>query len=191
MMWHQYLRIDTRVLTRILLVPAPYFLNQQSSVLTKHISAGDISSMAGMIHDDDLKFTRPESEPIPHDRIVSLFERRIGLVPLSITSPRSSSGVYHKIYFVSLGKTLASPQLSSHTLSAEQWAGREVILRVARKAIPHIKVRNEIGCLGAARSVGVPVPQVLFFSDDAGDEENGLGYEYIAMERRCASLCNV
>lgn len=141
-----------------------------------------------MIHDDDLKFTRPESEPIPHDRIAALFERKTGLVPLSITSPRSSSGVYHKIYFISFGQPLASPQHRSPTISNEQWTGREVILRVARKAIPHIKVRNELGCLSAAKCVGVPVPHVLFFSDNADDEENGLGYEYIAMERECRML---
>lgn len=124
--------------------------------------------MAGMIHPDDLNFS--QSDPISLSLIETLFERRLSLTPISITSPKSTTGQYHKIYFVALGS------------GSGRWAGSQVILRVARKAIPHIKVRNEIGCLKAAKSVGVPVPEVLFFSDDALDAENLLGYEYIAME---------
>jgi len=130
-------------------------------------SSHDDRTMA-MLHPSD-HFS--STEPLSHVLISSLFVHRLSLIPEAIASPSSSQGSYHKIYFVRLptGEGL--------------WAGREVVLRVARKAITCIKVENEVAMIELVRRAGVPAPEVMFYSSDISQTDNVLGYEYICQER--------
>lgn len=131
-----------------------------------------------MLHPDDTSFSL--SDPLPVDLLNSRFLDKLSLPVKSVTSPSSVTGQYHKIYFVSLAHPGSSETEGMSDLTS-RWAGREVLLRLARPAFDRIKVENEVACIEAARRVGVKIPEVLFWSADR--EKGGLGFEYIAMER--------
>lgn len=71
-----------------------------------------------MIHPEDEGFAL--SEPVSITAVSSLFEGHTGLVPTKVTSPTSSQGLFHKVYFISLPE------------GEGRWAGKDLVLRVAR-----------------------------------------------------------
>jgi hypothetical protein len=147
------------------------------------------------VHPDDLAFVA--GDPVSIKQISALFSAQLG-IPVDashVSSPTSTQGQYHKIYFVAL------PQPPSLAGTFDQaWAGRDVVLRIARylplsalrtfllrqcwfrKAFPHVKVENEVAAFEVARRGGIPVPEILFFSSNTDAVDNLLGYEYICME---------
>ncbi|KAJ7138467.1 kinase-like domain-containing protein [Mycena crocata] len=120
-----------------------------------------------MLHADDEAFAKQEI--LSHSSISALFNERLGLVPISSTSPPKSQGSFHKVYFISLS-----------VAEGNRWSGRDVVLRVARKTIVKVKTENEMAILDKVRDSGIPVPEVVFFCSDPA---NPLGYEYNCLER--------
>ncbi|KAK0499438.1 kinase-like domain-containing protein [Armillaria luteobubalina] len=120
-----------------------------------------------MLHPSDSTFA--QTDPLSPSLISSLFERSLGVSLVNIESPKSSQGLYHKVYFVSLAE-------SAHS----RWSGKDVVLRVARKAIERIKIENEVAVIDVVRNAGLPVPEVLFYNNDPA---NDLGFEYICVEK--------
>ncbi|KAJ7052788.1 kinase-like domain-containing protein [Mycena amicta] len=118
------------------------------------------------VHPDDEAFSHQDI--LAQDSIRGLFTTRLGLDAINISSSEDQ-GVYHKIYFVSLSEAEGNP-----------WSGRDVVLRVARKAFVKIKTEDEVAVLQLLRESGVPVPRVVFFSSDPDDP---LGYEYNCLEK--------
>ncbi|KAK0491638.1 kinase-like domain-containing protein [Armillaria novae-zelandiae] len=119
-----------------------------------------------MLHPSDSTFA--QTDPLSPSLISSLFESSLGMSPVNIESPKSSQGLYHKVYFVTLAE-------SAHS----RWSGKDVVLRVARKAIEKIKIENEVAVIDVVRNAGLPVPEVLFYNSDPA---NDLGFEYICVE---------
>ncbi|KAK0190313.1 kinase-like domain-containing protein [Armillaria mellea] len=113
-----------------------------------------------MLHLSDSTFA--QTDPLSPSSISSLFEGLLGVSPVNIESPKSSQGLYHKIYFVTLAESVHS-----------RWSGKDVVLRVARKAIEKIKIENEVAVIDVVRNAGLPVPEVVFYnSDPANDLES-------------------
>jgi hypothetical protein len=85
------------------------------------------TSPMSVVHPDDLSFTT--GDPVSVEQISALFLARLGLTVNTshITSPTSTQGAYNKVYFVSLP--------SSGDQAEAAWAGKDVVLRIARSAL--------------------------------------------------------
>ncbi|KAJ6491415.1 phosphotransferase enzyme family-domain-containing protein [Mycena vitilis] len=119
-----------------------------------------------MLHPDDEAFAK--QQVLSDESVSIIFRQHLSLAHTRITVPESQ-GMFHKVYFVALAEKESHP-----------WSGREVVLRVARRAIERVKTENEMALLRVLRAAGVPVPEVVFFSSDPN---NSVGYEYNCLER--------
>ena len=113
-----------------------------------------MSSQAETFHQ-----THPLEEMVVHQ----FLEKKLGVKPLSITSPPEIWAAYHKIYIATFAHY------------------GDLFLRVSKPAIPEWKTRNEVACITWARQhiPACPAPEVVAWSATTDE----LGYEYVLLRR--------
>ncbi|KAI8582502.1 hypothetical protein K450DRAFT_227470 [Umbelopsis ramanniana AG] len=104
-----------------------------------------------------------QTHPLEESVVRKFLEKKLGVKPLSVTSPPEIWAAYHKIYVATF-----------------EHSG-DLFLRVSKPAIPEWKTRNEVACITWARQhiPACPTPEVVAWSATTDE----LGYEYVLLRR--------